>query len=202
MPVTKRLALPFIALGLVGAAAGAARACSLAPGFVEHVLDAAEQAVDMTPPSAAPVVEGSYGDRNASNDGCTAQASSCDDLFYVELLVTAPAQDDRTPSDQLGYRLELVAGAPPADLPAEPVRPWDVEHIRIDYVDDPDDPMPFDFTVRLIPVDLAGNEGPASEPLQLRFDPPSGCRFTGRAQPALWMLPLIGLALFGRRRRR
>jgi hypothetical protein len=168
------------------------------------VVDAAEKAVDHTPPSAPTGVTTSVRrGRGPQKQGCGAtSATSCDDVGTITLAPTAT--DDRTPAAKLGYRVRLVAGALPAgaSLPAGAVVPFQ-GLLPITWIDGAeDDQEVIDFTVTLTAVDLAGNEGPASAPVHVT-DPggSAGCRVRGAGDAASAAL-LAGLILAARAIRR
>lgn len=171
-----------------------ARACSFAVNEA-HALDLAEVGLDTQAPAAIAEVRTQI--IRGRGDDCGA-ASSCDDLGRVELVVTAGG-DDRTPAGSLGYRLVLVDGRLPrgASLPSEPAR-LSEGRLRIIWIDGAsDDQESVSFTLSLIPIDLAGNEGPATT-VRVR-DAGSGCS-AGRVELPVWVLAALAL-LYARRRR-
>jgi hypothetical protein len=174
-----------------------AAACSFGPQ-VEHRIDASEQALDDTPPSA---VEGaSYSVQRGvgpRQQGCGQQMmTSCDDIGLITLEM-GQATDDRTQRGALGYRLEVVAGAAPPDAgwPTVAVRADDGGRIFLPWVDgSSDEQEAFDLTFRVRAVDLAGNEGPPTE-LRIRdAGEGEGCRVAdaGRGEMDL-SLPGLGV---------
>lgn len=170
-----------------------ARACSFEAN-VPHTIDLAEIGVDTAGPSAIAEVRAQI--IRGRGDDCGA-ATSCDDLGRVELVVT-PGGDDRTPAESLGYRLVLVDGRLPrgASLPSEPVRLAN-GRLRIVWIDGAsDDQESLSFTLSLIPIDLAGNEGPPTE-VRVR-DAGAGCN-AGRVELPAWVLAAL-LVLHARRR--
>jgi hypothetical protein len=141
--------------------------------------------------------------RGPGGGGCDGESStSCDDLGRIALHVEPPA-DDRSAPEAIGYRLELVEGELPEGvrLPTEPVRP-DGASIGLVWVDGADDAQErVSFSLRLIPVDASGREGPPSEPVEV-FDPGQevACSaFGGAGGAPLWLLAL-GLGVLRRRR--
>lgn len=94
--------------------------------------------------------------------GCSS-ASSCDDIGIVGLRLSS--QDDRTPTDKIGYRLELVGGEVPRGMtiPSFAVSGsggslifgWNDGSTRSQEE--------FAFTLRARAVDRAGNESPPLE---------------------------------------
>jgi len=188
----KHLAL--CALLLLAAPRPEARACSF-PAPEPHTLDLAEVGVDVAAPGPIAAIKTQIIRGRGADCGA---ASSCDDLGRVELTVT-PGSDDRTPTDRLGYRLVLVDGRLPtgASLPSEPVRLFSGRLLVLWLDGATDDQEAVSFTLALIPVDLAGNEGPAFE-VRVR-DPGSGCQ-GGHVELPLWLM-LALLTLHARRRR-
>ena len=98
------------------------------------------------------------------------ERGSC--LRVSEFSVITQASDDRTPSDQLAYRVEALRG----DVPLYYGEP--MAYLHFVWVDDPDEPLDFEFRVRA--VDSSGNE---SNPIDLRVEHPGagtegGCQFT------------------------
>ncbi len=166
--------------------AKAALACSFA-GQTPHQLDEAEIVADAAAPGR-PDVEGvgiTRG-RGPRDVGCSQQVSSCDDMGVIELSVSAA--DDRSPADELGYRLSLASGELPAglQLPAGAVRA-ERGLIVLPWSDGAsDDQEAFSFELSLVAVDLAGNEGP---PTQVPLRSLGGL---GAALPAL--LPGVAFA--------
>ena len=116
-----------------------------------------------------------------------------------------PSTDDTSDSRDIGYLVEHVAGRIPRSfaLPREPLvvepayRGEETKTLDI-AVDDRDDDAELDFTLRLIPIDEAGNRGPPSEPFRVR-DEGLGCSSAGTG-PAPIALSLVALALTRRRR--
>ena len=139
--------------------------------------------------------------------GCGAQVSSCDDLGII--YITAQATDDMTPPAKIGYRLSLESGAlpPGLTLPADPIEPGEPSDQLLLYWSDGGqrDQEPFAFTVRIVAVDLAGNESPPQ--LLLVADEPSGhaaCAVARdpAARPAIAGVAALAILLATRRRRR
>lgn len=151
--------------------------------------------VDHTPPSQPAVTDVAVvravnplvGDRV---DGCAAGSGRAGSIR----LSIRPSTDD---SGQIGYAFEFVRGRLPRDftLPREPLVSFD-DVFEFD-LSDPDDDDEIDFTLRLVPIDKAGNRGPPSEPFRIR-DEGLGCSSAG-ATPAPLALALV-LLLLARRR--
>ena len=166
-------------LALMGVATdGRVRACSLA-GNQPHTLNQTEQMADRVAPARpamATVGEMTRG-RGPRMMGCggPVAASSCDNLGIVVLRVEGT--DDRTPADQLGYRLTLKSGTlpPGMDLPtgavrARPIDPARPPQLLLAWVDGATNRQEaIDFTLSIAAVDLAGNAG---EPIDLRVADP------------------------------
>ncbi len=147
-----------------------ATACVLEPTLPHH-LDATLAQVDTAAPRTPVVVEAMAYRRSGltcGQDVCV--ANNCGDLGGVAIDLEA-GRDDRTPSDRLGYRLELVDGEVPEQLRSllgvnlagpTPVR----LHLAFDQV------PAVNATLRIIALDEAGNESPPSQPFEVSFD---GC---------------------------
>jgi hypothetical protein len=179
--------------------AGYAWCCSIA-GPSPLVIDPAEQAVDVTPPGQvavmAPQLKRGVG---PSSSGCGERtATSCDDLGTLTLHVVPPA-DDRTAPEQIGYRIRVIAGTPPSGLtfPDQAVVPYAG---RLDFVwidGATDDQEPIDFTIEIVAVDRAGNQGQPSAPVRIVDDRDGGCRVARGSDAQSFVLVLV--ALFGLR---
>lgn len=147
-----------------------ATACVLEPTLPHH-SDASLARSDTTAPQAPVVVAAAVYRRSGmtcGQDVCV--ANNCGDLGGVAIAVEA-GRDDRTPSNRLGYRLELVDGEVPEQLRSRlgvnlagptPVR----VHLPFDEV------PAVNATLRIIALDEAGNESAPSAPFELAFD---GC---------------------------
>lgn len=125
------------------------------------------------------------------------ETTSCDDIGGVWIEVARPAGDP-DPADEVGYRLEQLDGTLPDGLEV-PSGPWRGPTLSLTWIDDAtDDQEPFAFTLAIVPVDRAGNEGPALE-LELADDGsvPGGCASAPWAGGLGWLAPL---ALLRRRR--
>ena len=112
-----------------------AQACSLA-GNQEHIIDPQAQATDASPPSA-PVVTVQTIQRGQGPEyhGCSQSVSSCDDLGWI--IVQVSATDDQTAVGSLGYRIELASGSLPSGLalPATAVRPATSGGLLFSWID-------------------------------------------------------------------
>jgi len=183
----------------------AAQACSY--GYQPHQLDAAEKAVDTTPPAtpvAGPItISRGHG---ASHTGCGGSiASSCDDLGSVTFALSAT--DDRTPAATMGFRVTArgpgsFEGVFPLDMD---VRLFDGKMVVrwIDGATDNQESLDFDLEVRAI--DLAGNVSAEPAIVRVRQDP-GGCRIgrgsaVSRDSVGTLALALAALTMALRRRR-
>jgi len=181
-----------------------ARACSFA-GPTAHVVDPSLQATDQTPPTfPAPI---SYEVRRGiqSSGGCS--HSSCEGTG--EIYLSADATDDATPPERIGYRLSREAGTLPSGLilPHGAIEPG-LSGPRLFLLWDSgarDGDEPIDFTLRVVAIDLAGNES-APQLVRVQDDPPGGCgiarrRASGSGRAALVVAALLLLVAHRRRRR-
>jgi len=141
-------------------------------------------------------------------EGCTgeASASSCDGVGRITLRVS-PSTDDRTPAEQIGYRMIVVDGTPPegAGLGDEPVLLLHDSYLFLGWSDDAEDEQEsVDFTVVLIAVDAAGNESAPSDEIHIRHggrDPGCAVDGGGRRTPTAAVIALASLGLLVARRR-
>lgn len=195
------LALFLVALVFLSRAADA---CSF-PGPIEHEIDPAEQAIDKEPPARTETVGVSVRrGKGPEGSGCGGQgSSSCDDIGSIALIPTPPS-DDRTPPNELGYRLRFVGGRLPDGLriPDDARRLSQGEPPALDlrWIDGAtDDQEPFDFTVTLTAIDKAGNEGPESAPIRIHHSgSSSGCRIARGTELGSFALVLFSLTWLGR----
>ena len=206
-PSMNRLSLLIAAVTAAGVASAPAdaRACSLV-GPQPHIVDPTLQASDQTPPTLpTPLPARIKRGELVQQTGCGAQVSSCDDLGII--YITAQATDDMTPPEKVGYRLSLESGMlpPGLTLPPDAIEPGEPTDQLVLYWSDGADQPPFAFTIRIVAVDLAGNESPPQ--LLLIADEPSGhaaCAVArgGVSRPALAALAALAVLLATRRRRR
>ncbi len=173
----------------------AAHACSTI-SYLEHDLDADEQAADSTEPSAPQLGELEIV-RRPEPGGCSNMSTSCDGSGAIGIGVQA--QDDRTGVNEMGYTIRLVDGSLPEgmSLPNEPVRPYNGDLLWLNFSDRD---QSIGFTVAVRAVDLAGNEGPAME-VDVYDDVGGGGCSSGGRDRASWLL-LVGATLLLMRRRR
>ena len=127
-------------------------ACTM--GVLEqHQIDRIEQEMDTIDPSIPMVGEVTV--VRGNGHGCGDRAGSCDNLGIVTIEIMA--NDDRTTLENMGYRLELVGGAPDVTLPDYDVRADD-GFLTLSWVDGATDEQEVvDFTIRVSSVDLGGN---------------------------------------------
>ena len=200
-----------LALGILLAAVTAGRAvpCSL-PAYSPHQLDPAATG-DRTPPTldAAPAVVIKRGP--SPQQGCTGgSATSCDGIGSIS--ITPVVRDDRTPIEQMGFRVRMVSGSLPdgLSLPSGDVRGFSGV-LYLHWSDGTEDNHEaFSVTLEIVAVDTAGN---ASAPVAVVIadggEGDGGCRVGHLARGGgrtvsplgLAMLAVLGL-LAGRRLRR
>jgi hypothetical protein len=182
-----------------------AQACSY-PAFAPHVISPSARETDRTPPSltAAPSLRVLRGRGPQMNCDGTTSATSCDDIGTV--LLTPAASDDQTPPSELGVRVRLVSGTPPADMriPAEDVR-LSAGAIGFHWNDDSQDRQEaISFTLEVAMVDAAGNVSGTTQ-VPVHDTGSEGCAFIPRRSPAPVPLVAVGLgfllALIRRARR-
>lgn len=179
-----------------------ARACSVAgPG--PHVVDPALRATDQTPPTFPAPVSYEVSRGTQSSGGCS--HNTCDGVGFIYL--SADATDDATPSERIGYRLSREDGTLPTGLilPHGAIEPaqsgpglalfWD------SGAGDGDEPI--DVTLRVVAIDLAGNES-APQIVRVHDDPGGGCGIArgGGSRTGRAALVMAALLLAARRRRR
>jgi hypothetical protein len=170
-----------------------ALACSLASP-PEHVIDPKAQASDSTAPGA-PAVTVAKIERGKGQAACS--YNTCEGIGTVVLDVSA--SDDQTPSEGLGYRVELVSGQAPTGLhlPAGAVQARDGQ-LRLHWSDgDTDEQEAISFSLAVTAVDLAGNVGPAST-ADVQDAGSTGCNL-GRHRPgSSWHLTTFVILLLAR----
>jgi hypothetical protein len=144
-----------------------AESCSFA--LTQHETDAAEQKLDRQPPDRveATVV------RIMRGRAPGPESTSCDDIGVIEIELRR-FEDDRTPRQRLGYRLALVEGTLPDGmrLPAEALRAFVTAgtpvRIPLPWLDGATDAQePFEFSLTVTAIDLAGNGGAPSLPVRI-----------------------------------
>ena len=186
-----------VALGILLVPAAALPCDRVVPA--EWEIDPAEAAIDDQPPSPAalaklvvirgvrPLFDAGLRDSCDAGDGRDGEVR-----VYLDL-----ATDDRTETWDIGYRIDLAGRhLPPGYRPGSWIAPngnW--IFLRWQERDDDD---PLDFTLRLTPLDRAGNEGPTLV-VPVRDDG-IGCSSAGGDAGAL-PLAVAVLALAAARRR-
>lgn len=186
---------------IVGTGAGTALACSLY--YEEHELDPGEVAVDTTAPEVVvdrvTIEEGRAPERTGA---CSEGTTSCDDIGSIRIEIET-VSDDRTEADLMGYRV-IIDGDAPGNAPFDPgegliLRARDGV-IRLDFVDpDTEHKNSWDFSLRVIAVDLAGNE---SEPTrEFNLEQEAGCRADDGGSNQAWLFAPFVPWLWSRRRR-
>jgi hypothetical protein len=179
-----------------------ARACSL-PANPAHTID--PQAQDASLPSApVATVQLIHRGKGPEQRGCAQSASSCDDLGWI--IVQVSATDDQTAAGSLGYRVELASGSLPAglSLPTTAVRPATSNGLTFVWIDgSSDDQEALAFVLSIRAVDLAGNEGPPTS-VAVRDPGSGGCSLGGTSPLASLgavVAPLLVVAWLLRRTR-
>ena len=186
-----------VAVGVAAASRGA-RACKPL-GQAPHTIVASMQATDMTPPTLAAVPPARIHYADDAQGGC---GSDCSDVGSIAI---APmATDDMTAPAQIGYRFTLQSGtlAPGLTLPATALDANSPEGVVLYW--NSTTGQPFDFTLEIVAVDLAGNES-APQSLRIMNDSSHACA-VGRGQRAgvasIVMLAVLFAAAARRRRSR
>ena len=179
-----RVGLFSISVVVVAALHADARACKPL-GQVEHMIVAAMQETDRTPPTLPiiPPPEIHYGD--GASSGC---GSDCPDRGFIQ--IPAVATDDMTPPEKIGYRFTLAAGdlVPGLTLPATAVDPNIGDAVSLYW--NGTTGRPVDFTLQVVAIDLAGNES-APQSLHIVEDTSHNCAVArGRAShsPLAWVM--------------
>ena len=183
----------------MAALASDSQACSFAPLPV-HMLDQAEQGVDVEAPQAPQTIDYQMLRNPETDTGCGGTVNSCDGSSQIGLSI-AGASDDRTPAGEIGYVIDVVAGdganllnLGPLD---DPVRPDESGTIWLMFSDSGQD---VDITLSVRAMDLAGN---VSDPVAVDVvDSSGGCR-SGGARVGAWApLALVVVLLAAGSRRR
>lgn len=136
-----------------------------------HRVDAELGSTDTSAPEVPVLVEVATFRRNGMT--CTLAscvANSCGNTGTVRIAL-APAADERTPVDELGYRLVLVSGVLPASM--KELVGVDLAGDRPVFLRPAFEEVPaLDVMLAAVAIDAAGNESAPSEPFAVRFD---GC---------------------------
>lgn len=164
-----------------GLAARPARACLyMAP--TEHTVDPSMEGIDTTPPERVHIRSVKiYRDPERS------PGLSCWD-GYADIHIADPV-DDKTPPEQMGFRYEVVDGTAPNLFPNFYPGPIKLHRgskgylsVFLPWMETEPDPAiipPVRFTVRITPIDLAGNEGPPVDVVVQDPADDTGCNATG-----------------------
>lgn len=164
-----------------------------------HELDPEEVGVDTEPPTV--VVESVTIREGAARPGCSAVSTSCDDIGVVTINIDS-VSDDRTPPEQIGYRVEFLGDFPADTAPFSSDQVYRAERdglLTLLFVDpNPEEEGDWDFSVVVYAVDLAGNESEASEVFDLRQK--AGCIAASGAFGPPSALVFVFAVLFGPRR--
>jgi hypothetical protein len=170
----KRCVAAALAAGALAGAAllsqsSVAAACVLEPVRL-HRSDASLAGIDTRAPDA-PLVAAARAYRRSGltcGEGICV-ANNCGDMGGVA--IDLAAGDDQTPTNRLGYRLELLSGVVPGalqDMLGVALEGPTPLRVQLAF----DDVPSVDATLRVIAIDGAGNESAPSEPFHLSFD---GC---------------------------
>ena len=189
----RSIAVVAVAVAIALHAPRPASACSLAENQ-EQMLDSAH-ATDITAPSVVTVSAMLYHSED-DGGGCN-EVSSCGDIASIG--ITVMATDNATPTERLGYQIQLVGGEPPRGfrLPTFAVSPFSTDTLWFYY--DASDHSGFSMDLEIRARDLNGNLGPPMV-LSIEEEPAGGCRT--EPAPALGLGTIAVLALVLRRRRR
>jgi hypothetical protein len=157
------------------------------------------EATDHTPPTLPAIPAPKFVHVDDPSEGIGCGGSSCGPIDYFG--IPAVATDDTTSSSKIGYRLTLESGALPRDvsLPTTDRDPLgDVVRVHFNLETTPS----MDFTLRVIAIDLAGNESAPQSVRVERHD--TACSIAGgRAfRPELGWIALLALVFTAYRRRR
>jgi hypothetical protein len=166
--------LAITALTLGGTTAAYAEAgespCEVDPPS-PHPFDSALAAVDTVPPRQPVVIAVDAYRRSGLTCGQeTCLENHCGDTAAVSIDL-APTDDDQTPPERMGYRLELVSGVVPESL--HELLGVNLAGRSPLVLDAAFDELPsLSATFTAVAIDAAGNESPPSDPFSIRF---AGC---------------------------
>lgn len=202
--VSRRSGRACVVAGLVAvhlADAPLADACSYSDP--QHELDENEVGVDTEAPSVTvesiDIREGVPSQRT----GChSAMSTSCDDIGRIRVRI-AEVSDDRTPVESMGYRLIIEGDLGDTGLVLYEERTFranDDGEFFLRFIDsDTESEGDWGFTVRVVAIDLAGNESEATPARRLEQSS-KGCSLVPARAPSSTVLPVL-MALFWMRRR-
>jgi hypothetical protein len=123
-----------------------------------HWLDEVEEEYDHTPPGPVSAITVMI-KRGFPLGPSAVFISSCGIRGWLELHLEAPT-DNRTPPEQMGYEIAVIAGSAPQGLiPSRAVRARDGT-VPLHWLDDGQEPL--EFTLSIVSIDLAGQRGPAN----------------------------------------
>jgi len=189
-----RGAVAVLVLAAALVSASPARACKRALPTM-HLSDERLKATDSQAPrfTAMPTVEIQPVEETQGMGCYEPGGSSCGDVG--SLTITLPASDDQTPVEDVGFRLSVASGTPPADfhLPGHDVR---AIAGRITLLWSGKGSLAFVLSVA--PIDAAANLGEAVM-VPVSFGEEGGCSVTTGAPPGL--LPACLLLVFWAYRR-
>lgn len=178
-----------------------ATACSFSqpPATIDPALRATDQTGPTTfEPGPVTIKRGVAPQRTS---GCGEMSTSCDDLGSIQIGVRA--FDDHTAPERIGYRVRVVKGSAPSDLvPQQAIEPVSGK-LFLAWVDGAtEDQEALDFTLEIVAVDGAGNEG-APQLMRIQDGGSGGCALTARrATGAAGAFFAAALVLLAARRRR
>jgi hypothetical protein len=138
---------------------GDARACELIADR-EHTVDPTMQATDQTPPTLPAIPAPKFHHVDDPSDGIGCGGSSCGQIDYFG--IPAVATDDVTSPYKIGLPPHARVGhAAPQRGPADHRQGSLGDVVRVHF--DLDTTPSMDFTLRVVAIDLAGNEERAAE---------------------------------------
>lgn len=157
--------------------------------------------VDVTPPTA-PVVEGGAFEIVESDAGCFG-SSDCDGERAKLSVDIAPATDDATPAERLSYAVFLGTTRAEAEAATIPDDIYTRDFEGTVWRDSQRREGDTDIWVSVAAIDLAGNVGPRSEPMQIH-SVDDGCAvhpIGGRTQTPIAVSIAIAILIARARRR-
>ncbi|HOX47346.1 MAG TPA: hypothetical protein PK668_27380 [Myxococcota bacterium] len=170
----------------------------------EHQLDPEEQQLDTSPPGQITAITVEKVHRGKGEDcnlfGC--EWTEDEDMGFM-ILRFQPPVDDRTPVESMGYRCTQIGGNPILRFafPYDQRGGADGRFVLNWYDGANNEQEAMDVLLQLQAIDLGGNVGPASEPIEVSDPGSGGCATSsGSALPVLSLVLLAGL--WSRLRRR